>query len=147
MTRHPRGSIRAIAAVLLLASAPVLHAQNVDKSADTGKAVVAIYRVAPGKHLDMLKWFAAREAIDKEAGIRPTQWYVHTDGDSWDFVSIAPQLSDAESAKVDELSKKKGLKTGFPAALEFRQFVSSHTDTFARGPTTAADLVKEASDH
>lgn len=147
MTLFSNVSTRAIVATLFLATASLVHAQTADKSAEPGKAVVSIYRVAPGKHLDMLKWFAAREAIDKEAGVRPTQWYAHTDGDSWDFIAIGPQLSDADGARVDELSKKKGLKTGFPAALEFRQFISSHTDTFARGPMTASDLVKEASDH
>ena len=91
-----------------------------------------------------MKWLAARDAIDKEAGVAATQLYAHVDGDSWDYLVIAPQLSDAESAKVDEISKKKGLKVGFPAGLEFRSMVSSHTDTYARGPTTAADLVKLA---
>jgi hypothetical protein len=147
MTLPSHGSIRAVAVALLLAIAPAAFAQTVDPGSEPGKVIVAIYHVAPGKHLDMLKWFAAREAIDKEAGVRPMQWYVHTDGDSWDFVSIAPKLTDAEDAKVDELSKKKGLKTGLPAALEFRQFIASHTDTFARGPMSASDLVKEAGGH
>jgi hypothetical protein len=108
---------------------------------------VALYRVAPGKHLDFLKWMAAREAVDKELGIPATQWYMHTNGDSWDFVAIAPALSEAQQAKVDALATKKGLKTGLQASLEFRQFVSTHTDTFVNGPTTATQLVQQAQGH
>lgn len=143
MTLFSRRSISAIAGTLLLVVAPIISAQT----AEPGKAVVALYHVAPGKHLEMLKWFAAREAIDKEAGVAPLQWYVHTDGDSWDFMSIAPRLTDAEEAKVDEIAKKKGLKTGFAQGLEFRQFITSHTDTFVRGPMSASDLIKDAGGH
>jgi hypothetical protein len=57
------------------------------------------------------------------------QWYAHTNGDSWDFVAIAPEPTKEQDAKVDELTKQKGLKTGFAAALKFRQFISYHTDT------------------
>src|SRR5260370_8415580 len=112
-----------------------------------GKALVALYRVAPGKHLDFLKWMAAREAVDKELGMPATQWYMHTNGDSWDFVAIAPALSEAQQAKVDALATKKGLKTGLQASLEFRQFVSTHTDTFVNGPTTATHLAQHAHGH
>jgi hypothetical protein len=39
---------------------------------------------------------------------------------------------------------RKGFKTGFLAALEFRQFLAWHTDTFVIGPTSAAELVAQA---
>jgi hypothetical protein len=136
--------IAAFVAGVILVAAPLAVAQMQQHGGEPGKAIVSLYRVAPGKHLDFLKWMAAREAVDKEAGLTLGQWYVHTDGDSWDFVAISPERTEAEARKIDELSKRKGLKTGFPAALEFRQFVSTHTDTFARGPQSAADLVKAA---
>jgi hypothetical protein len=136
--------IRILLVSAVLAAAPLGLAQAADAAAEPGKVVVSLYHAAPGKQLELLKWFAAREAIDKEAGVAAMQWYVHTDGDSWDFMTIAPQLSDAESDKVDEIAKKKGLKAGFAGALEFRQMMQTHTDTFARGPTTASDLVKQA---
>jgi hypothetical protein len=90
---------------------------------------------------------AAREAVDKEAGMPATQWYMHTNGDSWDFLAIAPALTEAQQAKVDALAAKKGLKTGLQASLEFRQFVSTHTDTFVNGPTSATQLVQQAQGH
>jgi hypothetical protein len=128
----------------LLASSPLVVVQAGEPTPEPGKVVITIMHAAPGKQLELLKWLAAREAVDKEAGVPATQMYAHSDGDSWDFLTIGPKLSDADSDKVDEVAKKKGVKTGFPAALEFRQVISTHTDTYARGPTTAADLIKLA---
>jgi hypothetical protein len=116
---------------------------------EPGRATVALYRVAPGLHLDFLKWMAQREAVDREVGAPATQWYAHTDGDAWDFVSITPQLDAAAQAeldkKVDAAAKKKGLTVGMKSALEFRKFISWHTDTAVRGPMTAQALVDDAS--
>lgn len=112
---------------------------------EPGKAIVSIYRVAPGKHVDFLKWMAARDALGKEAGVAATQWYAHQDGDSWDYVAIAPDTTAEQDKKLDELAKAKGLTTGFRAGLELRQFMASHTDTVARGPISAGELVEMAS--
>lgn len=108
------------------------------------RAIVSIYRIAPGKQLDFLRWQAARDAAATEAGLPATQWYAHMDGDSWDFVSIGPVTDDAQDDKVESILKGKKLTTGFKASLEFRTMIASHTDTFARGPTTAAALVDAA---
>jgi hypothetical protein len=108
---------------------------------EPGKVIVAIYHVAPGKHLEFLKWMATRDAVSKEAGVGDAQWYAHMDGDSWDYISISPVPTDEQDKKVDEISKSKGLTTGFKSSLEFRTMINSHTDTYARGPTTAAALV------
>ena len=83
-------------------------------------AVVSIYRVAPGKHLEFLKWMAARDAADRDVGVPATQWYAHVSGDSWDYVAIAPDLDDATADKVDAAASKRGLTTGPRAGLEFR---------------------------
>jgi hypothetical protein len=110
--------------------------------------LISIYNVAPGKHLQFLKWTAEREAVDKEIGAPPAQWYVHHNGASWDYISITEVPDPARQAELekkgDEALKKKGMTTGMAASLEFRQFVSSHTDTFAGGPYTAEELVKAA---
>jgi hypothetical protein len=111
---------------------------------EPSRALITIYRVAAGKHLDFLKWLAEQEVISREAGVPASQLYSHTDGDSWDYLNIGPALTDEQQAKVDEASRKRGRKTGFAAGLEFRTFVSSHTDTFAIGPVSAADLVSMA---
>ncbi|GAA4864072.1 hypothetical protein GCM10023332_15260 [Luteimonas vadosa] len=107
-------------------------------------SVVSIYRVAPGKHVDFLKWMAAREAVDKEAGVAPTQWYAHQTGDSWDFVGVSPNIDDATADRVDEMARKRGLKVGPTASIEFRSIIASHTDTIAVGPVSADFLLKGA---
>ncbi len=106
--------------------------------------MVSLYRIAPGKHLDFLKWMAEAAAINKEAGVPADHWYSHTNGDSWDYLHVAPDLSNEQQAKVDEVAKKHGRKTGFAASLEIRTFVAWHTDTFVIGPVSAADLVSAA---
>jgi hypothetical protein len=106
--------------------------------------IISIYRVAPGKHLDFLRFMAQSEARAKEAGVPAIQWYAHLDGDSWDYVGIGPVTTPEQDMRVEAISKQRGLPTGFAAGLQFRQFISSHTDTYARGPTTATDLVAAA---
>ena len=105
---------------------------------------VAIYEVAPGRHLDFLKWMAAREEIAKAAGLPATQVYAHLDGDRWDYLVLWPILTEEQERKMDEATAAKGLKTGFPAALEFRELLTSHSDTIASGPTTATALLAMA---
>ena len=108
--------------------------------------IVSLYRVAPGHQLDFLKWMAANEANDKEAGVPSPQIYVHTNGDAWDYMVIAPELSDEQQAKLDQVGKSHGRKVGFGASLEFRTHMAWHTDTFANGPTSASELVASAND-
>lgn len=129
----------ALLAVAMFGAAPSATA------AEPGQVLIGIYHVAPGKHADFLKWQAARDAIDKEAGVPQAQWYAHTEGDSWDFLSIGPDLSPAQQKKVDDASKAKGVTTGIKASLEFRQYITSHTDTFANGPMTVTEMSAMAS--
>ena len=137
MSSTPRALCTALALASAFAFANPASAQEPART-----AIVAIYHVAPGKHLDFLKWMAAREAIDREAGVPATQWYAHMDGDSWDYVAIQPDMDDATSDKVDEMARKRGLKVGPQGGLELRHMIASHTDTFAAGPLTAAQLVE-----
>jgi len=108
-------------------------------------AIVGLYRIAPGKQLEFLKWMAGYDADAHEAGLPLTMLYAHTDGDSWDYMSIGPMLSKEQNDKLDAVSRSHGRKVGFASALEFRTLVASHTDTYTIGPTTATDLVAMAS--
>lgn len=133
----------ALALVTVCALAVAAPRWTQDK-AEPGRARISIYRVAPGRHLDILKWLATREEITKEAGVPATQLYAHNDGDSWDYLLIWPITTADQDRKLDELAARKGLKTGFAASIEFRQMLASHTDTYASGPMTAAELVTAA---
>jgi hypothetical protein len=132
-------------ALLFAAAAPAARAQGAKSEIkQPPTAVVSLYRIAPGKQLDFLKWMAESAAINKEAGVPADHWYSHTNGDSWDYLHVAPNLSNEQQAKVDEIAKKHGRKTGFAASLEIRTFVAWHTDTFVIGPVSAAELVSAA---
>ena len=109
-----------------------------------GQARVSLYRVAPGQQLAFLKWLAAREEVAKEAGIPTSQLYAHLDGDSWDYLLIAPVTAADQDARFDQIAAKKGVKTGFASALQFRDFLTFHSDTLVSGPITAAELAAEA---
>ncbi len=109
------------------------------------RARITIYRIAPGKQIEFLRWMATQDEINKEAGIAAVQLYTHINGDDWDFVGIAPVTTPEQDRVADEIAAKRGVKTGLPASLEFRDLVTSHSDTFAAGPMTAAELVAQAS--
>ena len=72
------------------------------------------------------------------------QLYVHTDGDSWDYLAIDPVTTEAQDDAIDAASKKMGLPTGPSASLEFRKYIAMHTDTFAIGPVTPAQYLTMA---
>jgi hypothetical protein len=132
------GSLGLLLAVALAVAAPRWSA---DDKKESRRARITIYRIAPGRQLDFLKWMAAQDEVAKEAGIATVQLYAHLDGDAWDYVGIGPVTTPEQEKKADEVAARKGFKTGFPAALEFRQFIAWHTDTYAVGPTSAADLL------
>src|SRR5205823_1640193 len=64
--------------------------------------IISLYHVAPGKHLEFLKWLAANEVVDHEAGLPASQLYYHTNGDTWDYLLIAPDLTKEQTAKQDQ---------------------------------------------
>lgn len=139
-------SILKLALLLVaLAATSIALAQGAAPAKEPAHALISIYRIAPGKHAEFLKWMAVREAVDKEAGIPGAQWYAHLDGDSWDYVVIAADTNAEQDKKIEAAMKKHGLATGFKQGLEVRQFFASHTDTLAIGPVTATELSDWAS--
>ena len=132
-----------IALLLMLVVAPTV-AQQAARA--PGRATISLYRIAPGKHVDFLKWIADRDALEKEVGAPASTLYAHIDGDAWDFMTVTPQLEGAAQLDIDKkmeaAAKKKGLTTGPKAGMELRQYVAWHTDTMAAGPMTAAQAIE-----
>ncbi len=126
--------------VLMLVAAPRALTQT-GGSDEPSESLISIYHIAPGQHLAFLQWMTARGAIGEKLGIPATQWYAHLDGDSWDYVAIGPVTTDEQDRAVDAAAKAQGLTSGFAAGIELRHLINSHTDTFALGPISAADLV------
>jgi len=124
-------------------SAPKMQAQD-HASMEPGTVLISIYHIAPGQHLAFLKWIAAREEVAHDLGQPTSHFFAHQDGASWDYLAIGPATTEEQDKAADDLATERGLTTGFPASIEFRQYVASHTDTYALGPISAADLVRRA---
>lgn len=127
----------------LALAAPAVLAQS-SMPMKEPQAIVSLYRVATGKHVAFLKWMAARDAIDQQLGLPRAQWYAHMQGDSWDYMAVAPVLSDAQQKQEDDAAKAKGLAIGPRASIEFREYIASHTDTISAGPMTVSEVLSKA---
>src|SRR3954452_21090192 len=126
--------LAAAAALGAIASGSIVYAQA--GSSAPPKARIALYRAAPGQQVALLKWLAAQDRASQAAGLPPSQFYAHTDGDSWDYLAIDPVTTPAQDAAVDAAAKKLGMPTGPGQSLEFRKYIAMHTDTFVIGPVT-----------
>jgi hypothetical protein len=111
--------------------------------AEPGKVIVSLYRAAPGQQVALLKWMAQQSRVAQAAGVAPSQIFVHTSGDSWDFLVINPQTTAAQDDASDAAAKKLGIASGPKASIEFRTMIGSHTDTYANGPMSADQLLAD----
>ena len=135
--------LAAAAALGALASGTIVYAQA-GMPPQPPKARIAIYRAAPGQQVALLKWLDAQNRAAAAAGVPVGQLYAHTDGDSWDYLAIDPVTTPAQDAAVDAAARKMGMAAGVGASIEFRKYISMHTDTFAIGPVTPAQYLAMA---
>ena len=103
--------------------------------------IVSLYRAAPGQQAALLKWMARQDQVSAAAGLPASQIYVHTSGDSWDYLVINPVTTKVQDDAFDAAAKKMGVTNGPRASIEFRTMIASHTDTTANGPQTAAQIL------
>ena len=126
--------LAAAAAAGAIASGTIVYAQA---AAPETRAIVSLYRAAPGQQEALLRWLANQDRVAKSVGVAPMQLYVHTDGDSWDYMGINPMTTDAQDKAFDAAAKKMGVTSGPRASLELCKYISIHTDTYTVGPITA----------
>ncbi len=125
-------------AILASIAAATCLSSGVTKAQDAPTAIVSIYHAAPGQQVALLKWLARQDQIAAAAGTPAAQLYVHQDGADWDYVLIQPQTTKAQDDAYDAAAKRLGIDVGPRSGIEFRKHITSHSDTVARGPTTAA---------
>ena len=109
----------AAAAAGAIAAGSIAYAQ----SASTPHAVVSIYHAAPGHQEALLQWLAQQDRISASAGLPAAQIYAHTDGDSWDYLMIAPVTTKAQDEALDAAAAKMGLPSGPKVGLELRKHI------------------------
>ena len=112
------------------------------QSASPPEAIISIYHAAPGHQEALLQWLAQQDRVSAAAGLPAAQIYAHTDGDSWDYLMIAPVTTAAQDEALDAAAAKMGLPSGPKVGLELRKHIASHTDTFVVGPLTAAQQLE-----
>jgi ABC-type glycerol-3-phosphate transport system substrate-binding protein len=130
--------LAAAAAVGAIACGSVVYAQA---AAPPPRAIVTLYHAAPGQQEGLLRWLAEQDRVARAAGVAPVQLYVHTDGDSWDYMGIAPVTTEAQDEAMDAAAKKLGVTSGPRVSLELRKYIASHTDTYAIGPISPEQAV------
>ena len=133
-----------LAALALLASSvPAFAAPEAPAApARPERVLIEIYRIAPGQHAAFLEEIARYDEANRRAGLPPRKLYVHSDGADWDFMLIQPAATPPDkSAALDKAWEEMKLPSGADFFLQFRRFIAEHSDTFASGPTTAADFL------
>lgn len=108
---------------------------------ETPQNIVSLYRAAPGQQVALLKWMAQQDRASAAAGVAASQIYVHTSGDSWDYLVINPVTTKAQDDAVEAAAKKMGIVSGPRAGIEFRTMIASHTDSTSNGPMSAAQIL------
>jgi hypothetical protein len=126
------------AAAGAIAAGSIAYAQ----SASPPRAVISIYHAAPGHQEMLLQWLAQQDRVSTSIGLPASQIYAHTDGDSWDYLMIAPATTDAQDKALDAAAAKMGVPAGPRVGLELRKHIASHTDTYVVGPLTAAQQLE-----
>lgn len=128
----------AAAAAGAVAAGSIAYAQ----AASPPRAIISIYHAAPGHQEALLQWIAQQDRVSASVGLPANQVYAHTDGDSWDYLMIAPVTTEAQDQALDAAAAKMGLPSGPKVGLELRKHIQSHTDTFVVGPMTAAQMLE-----
>lgn len=129
--------------ILAAAAASIMSSQALAQSAaEPAGATISLYRAAPGHQVMLIQWLAQQERAAAAAGVPASQLYVHQNGDSWDYLLIAPDLTDAQDEAVEAAARRLGIPTGPGIGIELRKHLAWHTDTAVAGPSSIADYLK-----
>lgn len=129
--------IRATGTCLALLTATL--GQGAEPVAPLPTRTIEIYQIVPGKQQEFLQFIAKADEANRRAGLPPRELYVHADGSDWDFILIqAPEPPADKVAALEKAWVELGLPMGSSFFFEIRKFIAGHSDSKAKGPTTAA---------
>lgn len=111
-------------------------------------AWIEIFRLAPGKHEEFVRFIALSDEIGALGGYPPTQLYFHENGAEFDVILLKPAVdvvpTAEQEAAMERRSQELGIPTGGPAYfVHIRSFVASHSDTKTIGPISAAQWLSK----
>jgi hypothetical protein len=111
-------------------------------------AWIEIFKLAPGKHEEFVRFIAQSDEIGAIGGLPPTQLYFHENGAEFDVILLKPviniQPTAEQEAAMERRSIELGVPTGGPAYfVRIRSFVASHSDTKTIGPISAAQWLSK----
>lgn len=110
--------------------------------ASVPKSLIETYRIAPGQQKAFLQFIDRCDEVNRRAGLPERQLYVHSDGASFDYILIQPaETPEGKSEALDKAWDDLAMPSGPDFFFEIRKYIDTHTDTFAKGPTTAADYL------
>src|SRR3712207_6188342 len=124
--------LAAAAAVGAVAAGSIVYAQTTP--AEPPEAIVSLYRAAPGQQENLLRWLDQQNRVAVAARVAPTQLYIHTNGDSWDYMAINPVTTSAQDRGGEDAAKQVGGGGGPRAGLELRNYVAPPPDPFGVVP-------------
>lgn len=137
----------AVTSALLVPEHAISDEASRDCATEPQRLLVEIYRIAPGKHEAFLRDIAAYDEANRRADLPPRQLYVHSDGAGWDFMLIQPASTpDDKREALDAAWEELDLPSGAKFFVSFRENITEHSDTFAWGPTSAADVLDSIDD-
>ena len=106
---------------LILAAAAACAFASPAVGQEAPEHIVSLYRAAPGQQVALLKWMARQDRASAAAGVAASQIYVHTSGDSWDYLVINPVTTKAQDDAVEAARKRWALPPGHAPASNFEQ--------------------------
>lgn len=123
------------------ASQPAAAPPVADADAPWPEAWFEIFRLAPGKHEEFIRFVAQGDEISAAGGQPPTQLFFHDNGADFDVILFKPagaKLTREQEAAMKKKAAELGVPTGPAYFVYLRELVASHTDSHTIGPVSAA---------
>lgn len=108
-----------------------------------------IFRLAPGKHEEFVRFVAQGDEILAAGDLPPTQLFFHESGENFDVILFKPGRPDPtpeQEAAMAKKGKELGVPTGPAYFVYLRELVATHSDSHAVGPISAGQWLGRLDD-
>jgi len=137
-------AVAVIAGVVGLGSLPALAQPAAAQSSteDTWpEAWFEIFKLAPGKQEEFIRWIARSDEVQKAGEQPPTQLFFHENGADWDVILFKPVRATKPTAAQEAAMAAKRRELNIPSGPAYfvgiRELIAEHSDSKAYGPLSA----------